>query len=70
MKLLIYKILKERELTPYQLAKKTGMNVNIFYDLKSGKQKDITLSKAYKIAKALNVSIDDLIEEDINNEYK
>lgn len=62
MKLKLLEIMKNKNITAYQLSKQTGIPTALFYDLDKGRQKDITLTRAYKIAKTLNINIEDLIE--------
>lgn len=64
MKLKLLDIMKYKHITAYQLSKQTGIPTALFYDLDKGRQKDITLTRAYKIAKALNIKIEDLIQEE------
>ena len=54
--------LKKKDMTFYKLAKLTGARESLFSELKSGRQKDITLYKAKLIAEALDISIDELVK--------
>ncbi|MCI6272709.1 MAG: helix-turn-helix transcriptional regulator [Erysipelotrichaceae bacterium] len=64
MKINIEKHLKKQNKSRYWLSKETGISDGLFTSLAKGRLSNITLKTAYKIAKALNVKIDDLIEED------
>ncbi|QSE76338.1 helix-turn-helix transcriptional regulator [Lactococcus taiwanensis] len=54
------KIISDKGITIYRLGKLTGLGVSVFYNLKSGRIKDVTFQTAIKIADALNVSLDEL----------
>lgn len=64
MKLLIKEILEKSKKTRYQIAKESGISEGILCDIVKGRKENISLKTAYKIAKSLNVKIDDLIKED------
>ncbi|MCI6271517.1 MAG: helix-turn-helix transcriptional regulator [Erysipelotrichaceae bacterium] len=64
MKIKIFEILKERNLSVYWLSKQTGISEQLLGKYKNKKIELISLVNTYKIAKAINVSIDDLIDED------
>ncbi|HIH7955442.1 helix-turn-helix transcriptional regulator [Streptococcus suis] len=49
-----------RGMTIYALAKKAGINYTMLAELKSGKKKDMMFSNVIKIAKALDVSLEEL----------
>lgn len=51
-------ILKKRNISIYRLAKMTGINANTLGNYNNGHEP--TISKAIKIADALNVSLDEL----------
>ncbi|GET81395.1 hypothetical protein KNZ15_00940 [Streptococcus dysgalactiae subsp. equisimilis] len=53
------KILSERGMTMYQLAKLSGVNKSHFSDLKSGKIKNLSWPNMVKISDALKVSLDE-----------
>lgn len=55
----IEKILKEKNTTAYQVAKKANVNVSMLYSLKNGDKKDISFMNMCKIADALEVSLDE-----------
>lgn len=55
--------LKESNMTINKLAKGSGLGYATCHDMVSGKKSDIKLSTAYKIAKALNISLDEFIKE-------
>lgn len=57
------KLMKEKGLTPFKLGKKAGVNHAMIYKLLQGKQKDLMLSTAFKLADALEVDINDFREE-------
>ncbi|NQI37364.1 helix-turn-helix transcriptional regulator [Streptococcus suis] len=52
-----------RGMTIYALAKKAGINYTMLAELKSGKKKDMMFSNVVKIAKALDVSLDEFRKE-------
>jgi Helix-turn-helix. len=58
----IEQLIEEQGITVYRLGQLTGLGVSIFYNLKSGRIKDITLRNAFKIADALGVKVDDFRE--------
>lgn len=64
MKINIEKYLVKNNLSKYWLSKETGISDSLFTEIAKGRRNNITIKTAYKIAKALNVKIDDLIEED------
>ncbi|MFP7775878.1 helix-turn-helix domain-containing protein [Streptococcus dysgalactiae] len=53
------KILSERGMTMYQLAKLSRVNKSHFSDLKSGKIKNLSWPNMVKISDALEVSLDE-----------
>lgn len=55
--------MKEKGLTPFKLGKKAGVDHAMIYKLLQGKQKDLMLSTAFKLADALNVDINEFREE-------
>jgi|GEM_PF-1913143 len=55
------KILKQKRTTQVKLAEKTGLNKN-YLNRYIGGHHDITLKKAKKIADALDIKVDDLID--------
>lgn len=63
MKINIFQILNSRNLSVYWLAKRTGISEQLLGKYKNKKIENITLINSYKIAKALDVKIDDLIDE-------
>lgn len=58
----IEKLANIQGLTIYALAKKAGINYSMLAELKSGKKKDMMFSNVAKIAKVLDVSLDELTE--------
>ena len=58
----IEKITKSKNMSFYELAKLSGIKQDVFSELKSGRQKDITLYKAKLIAEALDITIDELVK--------
>lgn len=56
---IIEKLLEERGMTKYALAKKAGLKQSLLIDLKAGRAKDIKLATAIKIADALDISLDE-----------
>ncbi|EHI69736.1 helix-turn-helix domain-containing protein [Streptococcus ictaluri] len=53
------KMLDERNMTMYQLAKLSGVNKSHFTDLKRGKIKNLSWPNMKKISDALGVSLDE-----------
>ena len=58
---LIKKLLKEKNMTIYRLAKITSIDETGLRNIINGKIKDPHISTITKIAKALNVKVDDLL---------
>lgn len=56
------KIRIENGMSLYDVAKKSGVAYSILYNLEHTK-KDITITTALKIAKALGVTLNDLVKE-------
>lgn len=63
MKFKLKKIRKEKKMNQEELAKKIGIARNTLSDYENQKI-EITLEKAYKIAKILNIKIDEMCETD------
>lgn len=66
MKLVMKKIsqlLDRKNISPYALAIKAGVDPAMIYKLISGKQPDVLLSTAFKLADALEVDINEFREE-------
>lgn len=63
---LIKKLLKEKNMTIYRLAKITSFDETGLRNIINGKRKDPHISTILRIAKALNVKVDDLLLD----EYK
>lgn len=61
---LIKKLLKEKNMTIYRLAKITSIDETGLRNIINGKRKDPHISTIAKIAKALNVKVDDLLLEE------
>lgn len=59
---LVEKILKEKDITQYELAKRMGVSTGTITELKMGRIKKPSFELACKIADALEVSLDDLRE--------
>lgn len=54
----IEKLLKEKEITQYELAKKMGVSTGTITELKKGRIKKPSFELVKKIADALDVSMD------------
>lgn len=54
------KIIDDKGITIYRLGQLTGLGVSVFYNLKSGRIKDVTFHSGVKIADALDISLDEL----------
>lgn len=57
---LVEKILKEKDITQYELAKRMGVSTGTITELKMGRIKKPSFELACKIADALEISLDDL----------
>lgn len=62
---LIKKLLKEKNMTIYRLAKITSIDETGLRNIINGKRKDPHISTITKIAKALNVKVDDLLLDEL-----
>ena len=62
MKLLIKQIRQERKISLLKLAEMTGLHRRTIEDLE--KRGDCMISNAYIIAKALNVTLDELVSDE------
>lgn len=58
----IAQLLKENNLEPKDLRHATGWKASYISQILSGKQKDITLARALKIADFFGITIDELAE--------
>lgn len=61
----IQEILKERNISIYHLAKITGLSQGSLSMMMNGKLKKITIQTAIKIANALDVSLDEIVDRNI-----
>lgn len=55
-------LLNDKKIKPYTLAMRAGVDPAMVYKLISGKQTDVLLSTAFKLADALEVDINDFRE--------
>lgn len=55
----IERFLSKKNMTMYQLSKKSGLNQNSLIDLKSGRKKSLKFDDVVKIADALDISLDE-----------
>lgn len=55
------RLLERKGSNPFQLAKATGLHSGFITDLKMGRQKSISSTKAAKVAEYLGVSVDYLL---------
>ena len=64
-------LLNERQITKYRLAKASGVPQTTITDICSGKSRieKCSADTLYKIAKALNVSMESLIAEEMESKY-
>lgn len=60
----VSQLLDEKNMTPYALAMKAGVDPAMIYKLMNGKQTDVLLSTAFKLADALEVDINELRERE------
>ena len=56
---IIERLLEERGLNKYQLARQAGLHQNSLIDLKMGRKKSLKFEDVVKIADALDVSLDE-----------
>lgn len=56
----IKKIIDEKGMTTYQLAKQSGVNKSHLSNLKRGINKNLSWDNAVKVADALGISLDEL----------
>lgn len=66
----LQQICDEKHLNFSKLAKISGVSAGTLYDLQAGRKKTITISTAKKLATALNVSVDYLMNGNDNIEEK
>lgn len=64
MKFKIKQILQHKQITIYQLSKQTGISDQLLNAYVHNKIKRPSFENAYKIAKALNIKIEELIQEE------
>ena len=58
----IKEIMKQKNITQYRLTQMTGLSTGHVSRLLSGKLKEPTLKSAQQIAKALDVTIDEIVK--------
>lgn len=59
----IERILKEKNMTVYELSKRSGVNRQHLYAMRDGRIKSMTLDFAFRIADALEVDINEFRKE-------
>lgn len=59
----IERLMKEKGMTPYSLAKAAGITKQGLYALRDGRTKTITLEYAFKVADALDVDVNEFRKE-------
>ena len=59
----IAELLKEKNITFAELSRMTGITENVFSNLKNRSGGKLSADNLLKVAKALEVSIEDLLEE-------
>ena len=64
MKLNLFKILKRKKQTAYFLSLKSGVALKTIYRLKTNETKGAKFTTLDKIARALDVSIDELFDRE------
>lgn len=64
MKILVQELLEKSKKSRYQIAKDSGLSEGLLCDIVKGRKKGISLITAYKLAKALDVKLDELIKDD------
>lgn len=62
MKLMLARIRRQRRLTKYKLHQVTGISKSYLTELESGKYMNPSLSVVCKLAKALECSLDELVD--------
>ena len=65
---IILSVLQERDLTPYKLAKETGISESLFSKWKKSPTSEISSSKLVSIADCLDCSVDYLLGRDEQKE--
>lgn len=56
--------LSKKNWSIYKLTKEAGLSQNLLYELKSGRNKNISFKNMCKIAEALDVSLDEFREDE------
>ena len=62
MKLLLAEVRRSRGISKYQLSALTGISQSYLSELESGKRDNPCIKNVCKIAKALQCSLDDLVD--------
>lgn len=62
-------LLEARGLTYYRLSKMTGIREGVFYGLRSGSTKRLSLAHLEKIADALDISLDEFRTNDLQTSH-
>lgn len=58
----ILKVMEEKNITMYRIAKDSGLSMSYVWEICKGKRKNPSIEVTSKIAKVLNISIDELIK--------
>lgn len=58
----ILKILKEKNITMYRMAKDSDLSISYVWEICKGKRKNPSIAVISKIARVLEVSVDELIK--------
>lgn len=61
-------IIQKNSMSNRQIALRAGIDTSVIYNIVNGKKKDINFSTACKLADALEVSLDELRDEDSEKE--
>ncbi|MDE6967060.1 MAG: helix-turn-helix transcriptional regulator [Clostridia bacterium] len=58
-------LLKEKKMTQYKLEKNSGIDHGAMDRILSGKNKTITLTTIYKLARGFNITFEEFMNDDI-----
>lgn len=61
----IFKLLKEKGITQYRLEQKSGVYHGAMDRILSGKNKTVTLTTIYKLARGFDISFQEFLDDDI-----
>lgn len=61
----VIKLLKERGMSVYRLEQKSGIIHGALNRILDGKNKTVTLTTIYKLARGLNISVTEFLDDDL-----